>query len=611
MTLVKDSSTISRFNLSENWIRTGILVLQLVQVILFLTVMSNMTDSGPTLDDSWIHYQFARNLALHSEVSFNTGEWSTGTTSLLWDAILALSILAGIPVAKFSLIIGILIYLILAQLVYSVFRSYWNRGWNALFAVLLMVLTGNIIWYSLSGMETTLLMVLGLCWILTYSRGGYILSGIIAGLLILTRIEGMIFLLMGIFFAFYERGLRPGLKSSILQLAFALPFIAPTVILNLIINGEVFPTTMAGKKWLYLLPTGFFCFSVMRTLHFIFSWLGTLFVTNWWPQLFDRPFTIKYSVFNLISFGRFGKSGGLESIEPYSFWVQLTALLIGLVLFALLFRGMFRVFKAAGKNFLVRRKFNRWEYLLAWVIGINLLYILVMPTRGQGGRYQAVNFIAAALFMAAGACKDISFKHFRLKISRYILIVGLILIYAAANLTWSNIYAVTVMQINQVHRAAGEWLRDNIPPGTVIAVFDVGTIKYFSQLPIVDIAGLTDKEVLPYTLEGNVMEIVKKRGAEYLVMVEQYLTPREKADGKTLFLNDFVVDKLGIRREQGRMADFEEIKRFSIPLKVWTRPWVVVRNHSPMLAVYKIHWLDEKDEPDLNMMREKVPVRRR
>src|ERR1700712_3246195 len=45
---------------------------------------------GFPLDDSWIHLQFARNLAHGAGLSYNSGELVTGSTAPLWTALLSL-----------------------------------------------------------------------------------------------------------------------------------------------------------------------------------------------------------------------------------------------------------------------------------------------------------------------------------------------------------------------------------------------------------------------------------------------------------------------------------------------------------------------------------------
>src|SRR5580693_6197599 len=68
-------------------------------------------DLGFPLDDSWIHLQFARNLAAGRGLSYNPGELVTGSTAPLWTALLALlAYLPGNPVA-WAQLAGALLYL--------------------------------------------------------------------------------------------------------------------------------------------------------------------------------------------------------------------------------------------------------------------------------------------------------------------------------------------------------------------------------------------------------------------------------------------------------------------------------------------------------------------
>jgi hypothetical protein len=44
-------------------------------------------------------------------------------------------------------------------------------------------------------------------------------------------------------------------------------------------------------------------------------------------------------------------------------------------------------------------------------------------------------------------------------------------------------------------RVVGEFLRAHLPPGTVVATNAAGALPYFSQLPVIDMLGLTDREL--------------------------------------------------------------------------------------------------------------------
>ena len=65
---------------------------------------------GWPLDDSWIHLQFARNLAAGRGLAYNSGELVTGSTAPLWTALLALlAYLPGSPLA-WAQLAGALLY---------------------------------------------------------------------------------------------------------------------------------------------------------------------------------------------------------------------------------------------------------------------------------------------------------------------------------------------------------------------------------------------------------------------------------------------------------------------------------------------------------------------
>lgn len=58
-----------------------------------------------------------------------------------------------------------------------------------------------------------------------------------------------------------------------------------------------------------------------------------------------------------------------------------------------------------------------------------------------------------------------------------------------------------VRNINEVQRHLGEWLGENVPPGTRIASSDAGAVRYFSRLPVLDVLGLNTPEMLEPTDE--------------------------------------------------------------------------------------------------------------
>jgi hypothetical protein len=53
-----------------------------------------------------------------------------------------------------------------------------------------------------------------------------------------------------------------------------------------------------------------------------------------------------------------------------------------------------------------------------------------------------------------------------------------------------------VRNINEVQRNIGDWFRAQLAPGTWIAASDAGAVRYFSELPTIDVLGLNTSEML-------------------------------------------------------------------------------------------------------------------
>jgi hypothetical protein len=115
---------------------------------------------GWPLDDSWIHLQFARNLAAGRGLSYNPGELVTGSTAPLWTALLALlACLPGSALAWAQLAGGVL-YLAGIDATWRLARELGLGPGLAALAGGLTMGTGWLVWSALSGMEIPLFVLL-------------------------------------------------------------------------------------------------------------------------------------------------------------------------------------------------------------------------------------------------------------------------------------------------------------------------------------------------------------------------------------------------------------------------------------------------------------------
>jgi hypothetical protein len=118
---------------------------------------------GFPLDDSWIHLQFARNLAQGAGLSYNPGELVTGSTAPLWTALLSLVFLlpAGAVVVATKLL-GVALHLAGIDAVWRLAQALGLGRKGAALAALLHLSTSWMVWSALSGMEIPLFVLLSL-----------------------------------------------------------------------------------------------------------------------------------------------------------------------------------------------------------------------------------------------------------------------------------------------------------------------------------------------------------------------------------------------------------------------------------------------------------------
>ncbi len=94
-------------------------------------------DLGFPLDDSWIHLQFARNLAHGFGLSYNPGDLVTGSTAPLWTALLAVLFVLPGSVVVWTKALGVVLYLAGIDATWRLARELGlPRGLSALAAAL-------------------------------------------------------------------------------------------------------------------------------------------------------------------------------------------------------------------------------------------------------------------------------------------------------------------------------------------------------------------------------------------------------------------------------------------------------------------------------------------
>ena len=114
------------------------------------------------MDDAYIHFVYARNLSEQGALFFNhAGEKGVGTSSLLWVLLLAVGNHIGLPINGLAILLGLVSLSAVGVGLYLLLRPHL-QPLPVLACSLFVVLSGHMLWFSLSGMETTLFLALGI-----------------------------------------------------------------------------------------------------------------------------------------------------------------------------------------------------------------------------------------------------------------------------------------------------------------------------------------------------------------------------------------------------------------------------------------------------------------
>lgn len=441
---------------------------------------------GFPLDDSWIHLQFARNLADGLGLSYNPGEFVTGSTSPLWTAMLALLFPLPGDVVVWTKILGLALHLAGIAAAWRLARELdLGPGLSALAAGLTLS-TSWLVWSALSGMEIPLFILLSLWGMVLHVReradaSRPPLSLAVLAVSVLARPEGLLLLLLAVLdrFLVFERegeGLRwrrPSPRVLLLGAALAVCALAGPFLFYAWAGGSVLPTTYAAKgggEVRGLLPNG-------RYLLNIFG-------------IFFRP-------------------------QPWS------ALLAGAGVLALVQRlGTPR---------------DRGLLPALWVLALPLAYSVLTPgptkMLGNFGRYYFPLFPVLAVLAAVGlegAVRALAGLRRPLRLALGCIGAAVILAPSVYTLLQGErFYVQNVANVEESDVAIARWLAERVPPDAVLAVNDIGAIKYLLPNRVVDLASIATpdigREVREAAASGTpwgkaMIDAVTRRQPEYIVI---------------------------------------------------------------------------------------------
>jgi hypothetical protein len=451
----------------------GLLAIGCLGLAVFALHANSFTQGrgGVPLDDAWIHFQFARNLARGEGFAFNPGQPTAGSTAPLWTLLLAGAYVVGgrFPVAGKLLSAASLLITLVAT--YLLAKRLTARRWAAWLAGAVVAVNGRVVWAGLSGLETCLFAGLSLL-----AVNGQLDDRIanrfrlhtvaLFALAALARPEG--YFLFALALADFvlgnlrrdsADGFSAGFHVSRLLPAVALfaTLVLPYVLFSLRTAGHPLPNTFSAKATFDFRPDPDFLSLSARYL------------------IMDNPFLLPFFVLG-----------------------------IGALL-------------------------QRAWILSAWSVGLPLVYAFLHASLYQHGRYLIPLIPCNAVVGVTGlleAGKLTQRRGWRWPGSREAL-VGLVCLVTLTATVWrlptmTRLYAENVDNINEMHVAIGDWVARNTPRDAILALNDIGAITYVSERRIVDLAGLVTPEVVPILrapdTASQLAQFLAKQGVDYVII---------------------------------------------------------------------------------------------
>src|SRR3990172_6131514 len=436
-------------------------VISIVSVSIYLLASAYTFRMGYPLDDAWIHQTYARNLWLHGEWSFISGERSAGSTSPLWTLLLAIGFAVKSGPYLWTYFLGWVLLFALGVFGYEAFIHLTNNryGW-ALGTGIILVLEWHLVWSAVSGMETLLFSFLVFIILVLIDTGWnhWVVLGGLIGLSVWVRPDGITLVipaLLAIGLGNLTKGQKRGACTKLIIGSFCL--LIPYLLFNWRIGGTWLPNTFFAKQAEYAIELA----------------------APLWSRLLEQ------ALLPLVGVG--------------------ICLLPGFISYC---------WKAL--------KGREWIKLLAplWGIGYLCLYALRLPVTYQHGRYVIPMMPIYFFFSWLGMAEWIELKSpktWKRIISRtWVITVWVVLV--AFFVLGARAYGRDVAVVESEMVTTALWVARNTDPGSLVAAHDIGALGYFGERKLLDLAGLISPEVIPFIRDETKLALyINDRGADYLV----------------------------------------------------------------------------------------------
>ncbi len=471
-------------------------------------------------EDAWITYKYAFNLIDGKGFVFNVGERVLGTTTPLYTLILAAFgfIFGKSAIPIMSWIIG---YSAGLGALWATYRGLINSKLHPIAGISAIILFGlhiDVVEIFLHGMETSLVIFLMSMSFMFFSKGKTTASALFAGLLVLTRIDGLIFAGV-LFIAIIISEKRIPWRRILVFLVVTLPWF----IFSMIYFGDFLPHSIRAKT------------VIKGIVPELFSRFNLKWYSGMSGYFFNRtfPFVLVCVLCAIAIFYIFRRKKYI-TLLPIGFGISYSA----------------AYFFGRAPFFNWYRIPCEWAYLTTAGVGIFALLGLVYPSKKPKKK--------------AGLLRK-----------------ALAIILFAIPITYFGISNVKTMiekapkmrrfQENeeQCRRALGEWLSENTPLNATVAMEAIGYQGAFANRHIVDLAGLITPKFVEITRDcetnaESFFMMMTQMKPDYIVLRTYELQYNRHFHGGPLFATQKEADWM--------MTHYREVKRFTAPhVDLWTK----------------------------------------
>ncbi len=517
------------------------------------------------MDDTYIHFVYAENLVDHGELMFVApGENGVGSTSILWVLLLAAGYSLGLPTHLAARILGIVSLIMVGIQVYLLLKPRLSPV-NSLLCALAIVLSGNVLWFGLSGMETVLFLALGLLALLVFRSRKWVWTGIVLGLLVLTRPEGIILAGVIMLVEVAQKRFHTGvILAGIILLVLTLPWYGYL----LARTGHILPTSAVGKqlsstigiKYAIETNTGSAWMGKVPALVYLLAWVSYLIEFALGGVSLPPP---NIPVFTSV--------GGITySISVWAL-VGISSAVMPLLWVGLRYTSKFR----SWKNWIQDNSLQPILILIPWCVLHNIAYIVFLPIPGTASRYGAVNHVLLWLALTSGL-----FRLTHLKWVKAYRAFWLVLIVLANLVYWNAVYDANLEHLSRVRVPAAGYLRDNISEEGLCAANDIGVLRYYGQRPILDLGGLVNPDLPQIYLRGELDDYIAEKGVTCLIL-----------PGRSGTLEDGWFDLAEIMGfADTPLFQMHQVAIFEIDRDRWLQGFLSTNNYQASIVIYQLEY---------------------